>query len=203
MATVQGIFEWVAAIVSVDKTYLYYDADCDGKGGSHPQWVASIVKPDPSRLSDLDGDGKCLKGGENVDLGLLGSYDWGIYSRNANYDWTPNTIDLMQNCGPGYSWSDYTSSGNLAGCSSPYPAHTYAWSEWESTDIAACKAGRGTEKRREVETCLNPEPTCPCTNRRDPATLVTEERFCKVIAATTTTTSTTTTTTLEATSFTT
>eukprot|EP00729_Bicosta_minor_P022705 gene22705-16912_t len=92
----------------------------------------------------------------------------GAYSRYANYDWTPDTTDLMQNCGPGSSWGEYESSGNLAGCTSPYPSHTYPWSEWESTDIAACKAGRGTEKRREVETCLNPEPRCPCTNRQTP-----------------------------------
>ena len=86
MATVQGIVAWITAIVSADKAYLYYDADCDGKGGSHPQWVASIVKPNLTRWVDLDDDGKCLKGGGHVDLEMVpdflggGSYDSGIYS---------------------------------------------------------------------------------------------------------------------------
>lgn len=76
--------------------------------------------------------------GNATHLFLLGSpIDAGAYSRYANYDWTPDTTDLRQHCGPFSSWSDYTSSDNLVGCSSPYPAHTYAWSEWESTDIEA------------------------------------------------------------------
>jgi hypothetical protein len=45
--------------------YLYYDANCNGKGGAphaqphHPQWIYSDLKPSTKLLCDLDGDGKC------------------------------------------------------------------------------------------------------------------------------------------------
>eukprot|EP00729_Bicosta_minor_P030227 gene30227-biopygen24645 len=142
----------IPSLFGYDKAYLYYDSNCDGKGGSHPQWVASIVEPDPTRPYDLDNDGKCLYGGGSANLGIT-SFDGGSYSLNPNWDWTPAMDELMVNCGPtglwsgGVSWKRYRSPdlGYLAGCTSPYPDHTYAWSEWESTDIEACKAGKGNE----------------------------------------------------------
>lgn len=40
--------------------YIYYDRDCEGSGsGSRPRWILDADAPDVTRLSDLDGDGKC------------------------------------------------------------------------------------------------------------------------------------------------
>ena len=77
--------------------YLYYDADCDGKGGGHPQWGTYYEPPDVTRSYDLDSNGKCVKGGG---YGFKG--DGGMYSARPNSDWTPATDDrIMVNCGQG------------------------------------------------------------------------------------------------------
>eukprot|EP00966_Prymnesium_polylepis_P063854 1481104-Prymnesium_polylepis.1 len=41
---------------------LYWDPDCNGDGsfdGSSAMWIFDNAPPDPSRSSDLDGDGSC------------------------------------------------------------------------------------------------------------------------------------------------
>ena len=52
--------------------YLYYDRDCDGKGGnsknSYPQWTSSDIKPITTKLEDVGGKG-CL--GDGDDAGKL------------------------------------------------------------------------------------------------------------------------------------
>lgn len=71
------------------KVYLYYDADCDGKGGGHPQWGAYPNKPDVTRLYDLDNNGKCLKGWDGFSLSnVFGgkNHDAGSYSAEASYE---------------------------------------------------------------------------------------------------------------------
>ena len=178
--------------------YVFYDANCDGKTGSdhseehgHPQWIFSPWnKPDPTRLVDLDGTGKCLR---EQNKG-------GTYSRTANYDWTPADEVLLVSCPsiiPGRydKWHTVTISAGLEGCPKPYHDHTYGWSEWSSTDGTEC--GEGEEVRTEVESCFNVrEPTCPCKNRRNPETLQMETRNQPACRTTTSTTSTTTTTTV-------
>lgn len=39
--------------------YLYFDKDCDGKGGASARWIFDSSKPNITAASDLDGDGKC------------------------------------------------------------------------------------------------------------------------------------------------
>ena len=57
---IPGIGSWLERWSPV---YLYYDADCDGKGGGHPQWGTYYEPPDVTRSYDLDSNGKCVKGG--------------------------------------------------------------------------------------------------------------------------------------------
>ena len=118
----------------------------------------------------------------------------------SDYDWTPPlqtkwvlSCDIVFGYG---AWNAFTpTGGGLVGCKQPYPEHTYEWSNWTSADGRSCG---GEEKvRREEESCLNQDPTCPCKNRRDPATLKEESRDrapCKTTTSTTSTTTTTTTT---------
>eukprot|EP00729_Bicosta_minor_P018362 gene18362-biopygen1523 len=172
----------LGAVVNV--AYLYYDRDCDGKAGNsandYPQWASSEVEPDPAKLEDLDGTGKCVGDQDTA----------GSYSMKEDYDLTPTIGKIMANCPDLFNDPTFalqTITGGLVGCAHPYPDHTYSWTDWGSTDGSEC--GEGEEVRTEVEFCTNVDPECPCMNRRNPETLKEETRKQRACKTTTSTTS--------------
>ena len=146
-----GFWDWLPDFIKKrwSKVYLYYDSNCDGKGGSHPQWGTYYEPPSETRSYDLDNNGKCIKGGQGgftvIPFGT--TPDAGMYSAQPNFDWTPATEDrTMVNCGSDQNngWEMISSQGTLDGCPRPYPDYTYTWSAWKSTNRSAWTGCGGT-----------------------------------------------------------
>jgi hypothetical protein len=75
--------------------YLFYDADCDGKGKHPPRWIINDSKPNTTAHHDLDGDGDCryfARTLESTNSTIPPSGDW---RASCDHVWTnlPLTIE--------------------------------------------------------------------------------------------------------------
>jgi serine/threonine protein kinase len=131
--------------------YIYYDTDCDGKGGILDRWHVDNNPPDTSAQQDLDGDGACVQSGS-------------VQSP------APLSVSLTP---PSTTWQIFCNNGKTAtfvafdltitpDCATTFD-YVYSWGEWTPQQPVgtACSA---LEYRIAKQTC-NAAPGC-CINEQ-------------------------------------
>lgn len=101
--------------------YLYYDADCDGKGTIGAGWVFGGSRPSTTRDSDLDEDGACVILGDTsstaheVPVGVGVAFKLQNCTTGAGWATVPLTITIT--CNPGTDVTDCGSTYNVSSTS--------------------------------------------------------------------------------------
>eukprot|EP00729_Bicosta_minor_P021346 gene21346-18883_t len=184
--------------VEYSKVYIYFDADCDGKGSLPNRWIWTSTRPSKDKPFNLL-NGVCPH--------TLPEGTGAAYSTEATFDFFPPSTWLWQ-CesvpllSPSAGFKEHQYDFDFEGCPGDATRDSFAYEDGPWRRVADANAEQPLRcERTTTESCPS-WPDCPCKNRRDPATLVQTleaqfdvDDYCPGVAEVTTTTSTTTTTT--------